>query len=146
LQTQPIVTQQRLKLMDNGESPSILVADDNALNQKVAMRFLDKLGFRADAVSDGRAAVEAWATGRYALILMDCQMPELDGYQATAEIRRREAGGRRTPIIALTADAMQDAEQRCLEAGMDGYLSKPIERTLLAASLSRYFRCDPVAA
>jgi PAS domain S-box-containing protein len=146
LQTQPLVTQQSLRSRDERESPLILVADDNVLNQKVATRFLDKLGFRADVVSDGRAAVAAWETGRYALILMDCQMPELDGYQATAEIRRREAGGRHTPIIALTADAMQDAEQRCLDAGMDSYLSKPIDRALLAASMSRYFRCDPVAA
>jgi signal transduction histidine kinase/CheY-like chemotaxis protein len=116
----------------------ILLAEDNIVNQKVAARFLQKMGYRADVVNDGRAAVDAWRTGRYDLILMDCQMPELDGYEATREIRRLEAGAAHVLIIALTAHAMKGAAQACREAGMDDYLSKPIDRNALGNCLSQH--------
>ena len=134
--TQPIVTQDALPLSREAES-RILLAEDNLVNQKVACRILEKLGYKVDVVDDGRAAVDAWASGRYNLILMDCQMPELDGYEATREIRRREAGGVRIPIVALTAHAMKGADAECSAAGMDDYLTKPIDRAQLQSCLTR---------
>ena len=116
----------------------ILLADDNPVNRKVATRLLERLGYRVDVVDNGRKVVDAWQVGRYDLILMDCQMPELDGYEATREIRRLENGARHTPIIALTAHAMKGADDECIAAGMDAYLSKPIERDDLAATLARF--------
>ena len=122
----------------SGERPLILVADDNVVNQKVAARLLEKMNYRVDVVDTGRAAVSAWRTGKYDLILMDCQMPNLDGYEATREIRKAENGTRRTPIIALTAHAMKGADEECRAAGMDGYLSKPIDRALLQSTLASF--------
>jgi len=104
-------------------------------------------------VGDGRAAIEAWRTGQYDLIFMDCQMPEVDGYQATAEIRRLEGPATHVPVVALTAHAMKGAEQTCREAGMDEYLSKPIDRQMLEKCVDRYLPpnasgpyVEPVAA
>jgi len=118
--------------------PLILLAEDNAVNQKVARGTLQKLGYSVDVANNGAEAVAAWKTGRYQLILMDCQMPVMDGYQATREIRECEAGARRIPIVALTADAMKGAEEQCRQAGMDDYLTKPLDRGRLAATLSRH--------
>lgn len=136
--TQPIVTRHDLRALRARAKRWVLVVDDNAVNQKVACRTLEKLGYCADAVNNGREAITAWESGRYELILMDCQMPELDGYEATREIRRRELDGRHIPIIALTADALKDADVQCRNAGMDDYLSKPVERERLGACLERF--------
>ena len=116
----------------------VLVAEDNAVNQKVASRLLQRLGYRVELVADGRQAITAWETGAVDLILMDCQMPMMDGYEATREIRRRESPGDRIPIIALTAHAMKGAEAECTAAGMDDYLSKPIDADELNRALRRW--------
>ena len=113
----------------------ILLAEDNVVNEKVAKRFLEKLGYSVDAVANGRDAVDAWARGGYDLVLMDCQMPVLDGYAATREIRARENGGARIPIVALTANAMKKDELECRQAGMDDHLAKPLDREALARCL-----------
>jgi signal transduction histidine kinase/CheY-like chemotaxis protein len=115
----------------------ILIAEDNPVNEKVARRMLEKLGYRVDSVTDGSAAVHAWETGRYALILMDCQMPIMDGYDATRQIRSRELGTR-IPIVALTANALKGDEQKCIDAGMDDYVTKPVERSVLAACVAKH--------
>src|SRR5258708_5770088 len=117
----------------------ILLAEDNLVNQKVARGTLERMGYRVDIVSNGADAVAAWETGRYQVILMDCQMPVMDGYQATREIRLRERGANRIPIIALTADAMKGAEQQCRGAGMDDYLTKPLDRARLGETVDRHF-------
>jgi PAS domain S-box-containing protein len=118
----------------------ILVAEDNTVNQRLIQRLLEKLGYRADVVADGREAVTAIASVGYDLVLMDVQMPEMDGLEATQAVRASEAaaGCRRIPIIALTADAMQGDEARCLNAGMDAYLSKPVHQTRLLTVLERW--------
>ena len=106
----------------------VLVAEDYAINQQVAQLYLEELGFDSHVVSDGASAVDAAATNSYALILMDCQMPGMDGYAATAAIRAAEAAlGRHTPIVAMTAHAMGGDRERCLAAGMDDYISKPVD-------------------
>jgi PAS domain S-box-containing protein len=116
----------------------VLVAEDSRVNQAVAVGVLHELGYAADVVPDGRAAVEAWARGGYAAILMDCQMPEMDGYEATAAIRCRERPGEHIPIIGLTARAMKGDRERCLAAGMDDYVAKPFYPEDLGAVLARW--------
>ncbi len=116
----------------------VLVAEDNPVNQKLLVRLLERRGFVADVVANGREAVEAATRTQYTAVLMDCQMPELDGYEAAEEIRRREEDGPRAPIIAVTASAMEGDRERCLAAGMDDYISKPIDVRDLERMLRRH--------
>ncbi len=117
----------------------ILLAEDNPVNREVASRQLKKLGVAVGLVGNGRAAVEALATHSYDLVLMDCQMPELDGFGAAAEIRRREMEtGRRTPIVAMTASVLPTDRDRCAQAGMDDYVSKPVTLAALEAVIARW--------
>jgi two-component system, sensor histidine kinase and response regulator len=116
----------------------ILLAEDNIVNQKVAVRLLERLNFRVSVVGDGRSAIEAWRDEEFDLILMDCQMPEMDGYEAAREIRRLEGGTRHIPIVALTAHAIKGADEECRQAGMDDYLTKPIDSNKLDACLERF--------
>jgi TMAO reductase system sensor TorS len=119
--------------------PLILVVEDNAVNREVAAGMLENLGYRSEAAVNGLLALEAVAETTYAAVLMDCQMPVMDGLTATQEIRRREAGsGGRMPIIALTANAMEANRERCLAAGMDDFLPKPFTQVQLAAVLGRW--------
>jgi CheY-like chemotaxis protein len=117
----------------------VLVAEDNPVNRRLALQQLKKLGFRADAVTDGREAIDAVAHGQYDLVLMDCQMPEVDGFEATREIRRDEAlRGGHVPIIAMTANALEGDRQACLAAGMDDYLAKPVQLSALREVVERF--------
>jgi PAS domain S-box-containing protein len=116
----------------------VLVVEDNPINQTVAVKVLERAGLRAEVAHDGRQAVDMTARRSYSAVLMDCQMPKLDGYGATAEIRLREGSERHTPIIAMTANAMKGDRERCLEAGMDDYLSKPVTPPRLRLVLERW--------
>jgi signal transduction histidine kinase/DNA-binding response OmpR family regulator len=121
-----------------GRGVRVLVAEDNVVNQKVARRMLEVLGVRVDLVANGIEAVQMLEMAPYDLVFMDCQMPQMDGYAAAREIRRRERGGPRVPIVAMTAEAMAGARESCLAAGMDDYVSKPIQRGELAEKLERW--------
>jgi CheY-like chemotaxis protein/HPt (histidine-containing phosphotransfer) domain-containing protein len=117
------------------------VVEDNSVNVEVALAMLENIGCAADSACNGLEALDALERSHYDVVLMDCEMPEMDGYRATREIRRRErdeASQRRTPIIALTANATEGSRERCLESGMDDYLSKPFSRDRLAAALLRW--------
>jgi signal transduction histidine kinase/DNA-binding response OmpR family regulator len=120
----------------------ILLAEDNPVNEKVATHTLRRLGYEVHAVANGQEAVAAWRDGSYDLILMDCQMPILDGYEAAREIRALEAGQRHIPIVALTAHAMKDDDVKSMAAGMDHHLTKPLDRERLQACLDQYFDPD----
>ena len=174
-----LITRHSLAEAKTQVTPKILVAEDNVINQKVAVRMLEKLGYRVDIAANGKEVLEGLSRIPYAAVLMDCQMPEMDGFAATAEIRRREAHDeirktcealdvkcetsdeirgreasdsgtkyasrftndaphRRIPIIAMTANAMQEDRDRCLAAGMDDYMSKPVQSKILAEMLSRW--------
>ena len=116
----------------------VLVAEDNVVNQKVAVRMLERLGLRADVAANGREAVRMFELLPYDLVFMDCQMPEMDGYEAAQEIRRRERPDRHVGIIAMTADAMAGCRERCLEAGMDDFVGKPVAMEALFEALQRW--------
>jgi CheY-like chemotaxis protein/HPt (histidine-containing phosphotransfer) domain-containing protein len=130
-------------------SGRILLAEDNPINQEVVLSMLDGIGCAVDVAADGEEALAMLAQQSYDLVLMDCQMPRRDGYEATREVRRREAAagaGRRTPVIALTANAMEGDRERCLEAGMDDYLPKPLRPGALYAALARWMQGPRLAA
>jgi len=116
----------------------ILLAEDNIVNQKVAIRMLRKLGCSVDVAANGREAIRMWKQFPYDLVFMDCHMPVLDGYQATQEIRKGETPEQHIPIIALTANALEGEEQICLNAGMDGFIAKPVKVSDLEEILKRY--------
>jgi two-component system sensor histidine kinase/response regulator len=138
LQSQPMITRHALRAQRPRNRNHILLAEDNLVNQKVAVRMLEKLDYRVQVVADGNAALAAWQNGNFDLILMDCQMPNLDGYEAAMAIRKVEEGKRHIPIVALTAHAMKGAEEKCRAAGMDDYLTKPIDRAKLEALLEGF--------
>jgi len=137
-----LVTRHTLAETAPSTGMKILVAEDNIINQKVAVRMFERLGHRVDVAANGLEAVEALSRIAYDLVFMDCQMPEMDGFGATREIRRREQSAsparRRTPIIAMTANAMQGDRDVCLQAGMDDYVSKPVTSEVLAAVFERW--------
>ncbi|MGH2850740.1 MAG: response regulator [Solirubrobacteraceae bacterium] len=116
----------------------ILVVEDSPVNRVVAVSMLERAGFHVHSVNDGREALDALSTTSYDAVLMDCQMPNLDGYEATRELRRRERDGRHTPVIAMTAHAMDADRERCIAAGMDDYLTKPVRAQVLTATLERW--------
>jgi CheY-like chemotaxis protein/HPt (histidine-containing phosphotransfer) domain-containing protein len=141
LRSQPIITRGTL-IANEGRrqyAGKVLLVEDNAINQRVARRFLERLGCEVHVVSDGSLAVAAYKEQSFGFILMDMQMPVMDGIEATRCIREIENGGHRTPIVALTANAMMGTLERCLEAGMDDYLTKPLDISRLQDVLDRFF-------
>lgn len=143
LDTAELVTRHSLDEAQTRSSVRILLVEDYVINQAVAVRQLKKLGYRADVVDDGLAALKAFDLDRYDIVLMDCQMPLMDGYEATAEIRRREATGRHTSIIAMTANAMVGDREKCIAAGMDDYITKPIQDEDLKRVLEQWSPPSP---
>jgi CheY-like chemotaxis protein len=120
------------------EGRRVLVVEDNSVNQKVAATVLRNLGCEVEVARNGSMALELVRQAAFDLVLMDCQMPEMDGFEATIAIRREEGHGKRLPIVALTAAAMEQDHQRCIACGMDGYLSKPVQADVLREYLREW--------
>ncbi|HEX5952337.1 MAG TPA: ATP-binding protein, partial [Rhodanobacteraceae bacterium] len=145
---QPVLSAPLTPVAPTGEQSlagKVLLVEDHPVNQKVAQKLLERLGLTVDVAENGEAALEKLREQPYAMVLMDCQMPVLDGYSATRRLREIEAGqGKpRTPVIAMTAHAMSGDRERCLQAGMDDYLSKPLDRQLLEQTLARWMPKSP---
>ena len=148
-----IITRHSLSDAQTRSKPLVLLVEDNPVNQKVAANMIEKLGYRVNVAANGREAVDSLAYIPYALVFMDCQMPEMDGFEATRVIRKqeeslRQGGGRQShlPIIAMTANAMQEDRDRCLAVGMDDFLSKPVTSKSLAAVLNRWIPHEQASA
>jgi len=141
-----IITNYTIKEI-NKRRVRILVADDNAVNQKVALKILEKMGYRADAVADGIEVLKALETVPYDLVLMDCQMPEMDGYESTGNIRnpKSKVMNHDIPVIAMTANALKGDREKCLEAGMNDYISKPVDPNELNEVIMRFIKSEPPA-
>jgi two-component system, sensor histidine kinase and response regulator len=136
MQTAPLVT--RHSLQEAKHRSRVLLAEDNAVNQTLAVRLLEKRGYGVKVASDGLEALEAFEKEQFDIILMDIQMPGMDGFEATAGVREKEKiTGGHIPIIAMTAHALKGDEERCLAVGMDGYVSKPIRTTELFSTIER---------
>ena len=136
---------------DTAKGLAILVAEDNEINALLARSLLTRLGHRPTIATNGEAAVDAWLSARaagepYAIVLMDVHMPGVDGIEATRRIREAEAGGARTPIVALTANAFEEDREACIAAGMDGFLTKPLDRERLATALATAAEAKAMAA
>jgi CheY-like chemotaxis protein len=123
----------------------VLLAEDNLVNQKVALTLLKKFGIQADVAATGMEALDALIGVSYDLVFMDCQMPEMDGFEATRRIRERERGSRRLPVVAMTANAMAGDRERCIEAGMDDYIPKPVRVPDLHRALARWLPAGSIA-
>jgi CheY-like chemotaxis protein len=124
--------------VEKPEAKRILIAEDNEINRRIALRILEKSGFEAQAVGNGRLALEALKHNHYDLVLMDVQMPEMDGFEATTAIRNLASAVREIPIIAMTANAMAGDRERCIASGMDDYISKPVSLPKLQSTLERW--------
>jgi PAS domain S-box-containing protein len=133
----PLVTKHSINENQFRSQQRILLAEDNEINQRVTRQQLEKSGFLVDVVADGNQALLALSNQNYSLVLMDCQMPVMDGYTATAEIRRRETGSIHMPVVALTAHAIEGEREKCISAGMDDYISKPFKKELLIETIER---------
>ncbi len=149
----PIITRHSLSEAQTRSRPLVLVVEDNPVNQKVAANMIEKLGYRVNVAANGQEAVDSLARIPYALVFMDCQMPEMDGFEATRVIRNQEEGLRQAcgraphlPIIAMTANAMQEDRDRCQAVGMDDFLSKPVTSKSLATVLNRWLPRDQAPA
>ena len=141
----PLITRHTQTEAQTGTKPRLLLAEDNAINQKVACKMLEKLGYRVDVAGNGQEAVAAHERSPYPLIFMDCQMPEVDGFEATTLIRKMEGRSAHTPIIAMTANAMQGDRERCIAAGMDDYVAKPIRPKDLQTVLDTWLGNNSIA-
>jgi two-component system sensor histidine kinase/response regulator len=133
----PIVTRHTLAEQKH-QKVRILVVEDNLMNQKLAVTIMQKAGYGVDAVENGIEAIEALKRSAYDLVFMDVQMPEMDGYEATKAIRRMERENRYTPIIAMTAHAMKGDREKCLSAGMDDYIAKPLDLPEVVRSIEKW--------
>lgn len=127
-------------MSSDSKRPLVLVADDNAVNRKIISAMLDRLGYDCNVVENGQQAVDAMQQQVYQLVLMDCQMPVMDGYVATTEIRNSAVMSNRVPIIALSANGISEHQELCKKAGMDDYLAKPIHLEELRAKLLNWIR------